>query len=163
MPLRIRFAAPARAGVSSFIETVPRPLLVSQDLLDRRHLWRRMRSVLTGRTGGMLIEAIAGVDIALWDLAGHCAGQSIAQLLGGMGRRTTPVYASSINWFDGAAVEREVANAVTAGFRRIKVKIGRPVGDAIELSVDANWANDLHDAADPARRRRKRLRGGRCA
>ncbi|WP_207717649.1 mandelate racemase/muconate lactonizing enzyme family protein [Caenimonas soli] len=153
----------ARRGSTAyagFIETVLRPLLLGEDLLDRRRLWRRMRSVLTGRTGGMLVEAIAGVDIALWDLAGHSAGQSVAQLLGGMGRRTTPVYASSINWFDDAAVEREVASAVAAGFRSIKVKVGRPVGaaqhrvrlvrqlagDAIELSADANWAYDLHDA-----------------
>lgn len=153
----------ARRGATAyaaFIHGVLAPLLLGQDLLDRRRLWQRMRSVLTGRTGGMLVEAIAGIDIALWDLAGQCAGQSIAQLLGGMGRRTTPVYASSINWFDDAAVEREVATAVAAGFRSIKVKIGRPVaaaqqrvrlvrqlvGDAVELSADANWAYDLHDA-----------------
>ena len=102
----------ARRGATAyaaFIDGVLAPLLVGQDALDRRRLWQRMRSVLTGRTGGMLVEAIAGIDIALWDLAGHCAVQSIAQLLGGMGRRTTPVYASSINWFDDGAVEREVA------------------------------------------------------
>lgn len=152
-----RRGSPAYAA---FIEGVLAPLLVGQDLRDRRRLWQRLRSVLTGRTGGMLVEAIAGLDIALWDLAGKNAGQSIANLLGGMGRRSTPVYASSINWLDDAAVEREVASAVAAGFRSIKVKIGRPVaaaqqrarlvrklvGDAIELSVDANWAYDLHDA-----------------
>jgi D-galactarolactone cycloisomerase len=153
----------ARRGATAyaaFIDGVLAPLLLGQDLLDRRRLWQRMRSVLTGRTGGMLVEAIAGIDIALWDLAGQCAGQSVAQLLGGMGRHTTPVYASSINWFDDDAVEREVASAVAAGFRSIKVKLGRPVaaaqqrvrfvrrlaGDAIELSADANWAYDLHDA-----------------
>ncbi len=153
----------ARSGsraYAQFMETVLAPQLVGEDFLDRRRLWNKMRSVLTGRTGGMLVEALAGLDIALWYLAGKSANQSISQLLGGMGRTETPVYASSINWFDDAVVEQEVARAVAAGFQSIKVKIGRPltrakdrirfvrrlVGDAIDLSVDANWVYDVHDA-----------------
>lgn len=152
-----RRGSPAYA---QFIQTVLAPLLIGEDFLDRRRLWRKMRSVMTGRTGGMLVEAIAGIDIALWDLAGKAAGLSISQLLGGMGRTETPVYASSINWLDDDAVEQEVARAVVAGFKSIKVKIGMPVaaakdrirfvrrlvGDSIDLSVDANWAYDVHDA-----------------
>jgi galactonate dehydratase len=148
------------AAYARFIDDVLTPLLVGQDLLDRRRLWRTMRGVLTGRTGGMLVEALAGIDIALWDLAGKLAGLPVAQLLGGMGRREIPAYASSINWFDDAAVEQEVASAIAAGFRSIKVKVGTPVaqaqarirlvrrlaGDDIELSADANWAYDVHQA-----------------
>ena len=108
----------------------------------------------------MLIESIAGIDIALWDLAGKAAGLPVAKLLGGMGRTEIPAYASSINWLDDATVEKEVAAAVAAGFKRIKVKTGMPVaaaidrarlvrrlvGDGIGLSVDANWAYDVDDA-----------------
>ena len=152
-----RRGAPAYAR---FIETVLAPLLLGEDPLDRRRLWAKMRAVLTGRTGGMLVEALAGIDIALWDIAGKQANVSVAKLLGGMGRRAIPAYASSINWLGDAAVEAEVACALAAGFRQIKVKIGRPVGAAIErarlvrrlagdavgLSVDANWAYDVDDA-----------------
>lgn len=148
------------AAYAKFIETVFAPLLVGEDWHDRRRLWKKMRGALTGRTGGMLIEAIAGVDIALWDLAGKAAQQPIAKLLGGLGRREIDAYASSINWLDDATVEKEVASALKAGFRQIKVKIGAPVpaaierirlvrrlaGDAIGLSVDANWAYDVDDA-----------------
>jgi D-galactarolactone cycloisomerase len=143
-----------------FIEKVLAPLLVGEDPLDRRRLWRRMRSVLTGRTGGMLLEAIAGMDIALWDVAGKAMGLPVSKLLGGVGRTAVDAYASSINWLDDAAVEQEVARALRAGFRQIKVKLGVPVpaaiarahlvrrlaGDAIGLSVDANWAYDVDDA-----------------
>lgn len=148
------------AAYARFIDEVLAPLVVGEDLADRRRLWRRLRGVLTGRTGGMLVEALAGIDIALWDLAGKLAGEPLHRLLGGMGRREIPAYASSINWFDDAACEREIAAAIDAGFRSIKVKLGRPVaaarervrlarrlaGDAVELSVDANWAYDLDDA-----------------
>ena len=114
-----------------------------------------------GRTGGMLIEAIAGVDIALWDIAGNAPACRSRKLLGGMGRTQIDAYASSINWLDDATVEAEVARALAAGFRQIKVKIGSPAADAIErarfvrrlvgdgigLSVDANWAYDVDDAS----------------
>jgi galactonate dehydratase len=108
----------------------------------------------------MLIEAIAGIDIALWDVAGKAAGLPVSKLLGGIGRPAIQAYASSINWLDDATVEREVGRALAAGFNQIKVKIGMPVaaaierarfvrrlaGDAIGLSVDANWAYDVDDA-----------------
>jgi galactonate dehydratase len=148
------------AAYAGFIDEVLAPVLAGEDIADRRRLWRKMRGVLTGRTGGMLVEAIAGIDIALWDLAGKLAGMPVSQLLGGMGRREIAAYASSINWFDDAAVEQEVAAALAAGFNSVKVKVGRPVraacerirlvrrlaGDAIDLSVDANWAYDVDDA-----------------
>ena len=148
------------AAYARFIDDVLAPLRVGEDALDRRRLWRKLRSVLTGRTGGMLIEALAGLDIALWDIAGKSAGVSVSKLLGGMGRTQIDAYASSINWLDDATAENEVARALASGFRQIKVKVGAPVpqaieparlvrrlaGDTIGLSVDANWAYDVDDA-----------------
>src|SRR5262245_44082117 len=66
----------ARRGAVAYarlIEEVLAPLIIGESALDRRRLWQKMRAVLTGRQGGMLIEAIAGVDIALWDIAGKAA------------------------------------------------------------------------------------------
>ncbi len=34
-----------------------------------------------GQTGGFMLDAIAGVDLALWDLAGKMAGVSVSTLL----------------------------------------------------------------------------------
>ncbi len=153
------------AAYARFIERVLAPLLLGRDPLERRRLWNEMRAVLSGRTGGMLIEAIAGIDIALWDIAGKAAGLPVGKLLGGMGRSHVQAYASSINWTDDAGVEREIGAAVAAGFTQIKVKIGRPVeramqrirfarklaGDGIGLSVDANWAYDVDEAVQVGR------------
>jgi L-alanine-DL-glutamate epimerase-like enolase superfamily enzyme len=148
------------AGYARFMRDVLAPKLIGRSAHDRRALWNAMRNTLTGRTGGMLIEAIAGIDIALWDLAGQAAGQPIWQLLGGVGRKRVQAYASSINWADDARVEAEVARALSQGFTQIKVKIGRPVEDAIRrvkqvrrlvpeevlLGCDANWIYDADDA-----------------
>ncbi|WP_426959193.1 mandelate racemase/muconate lactonizing enzyme family protein [Muricoccus radiodurans] len=147
-------------GYARLIETLLAPRLIGRSAHDRRGLWCAMRDALSGRTGGVLMECIAGVDIALWDLAGHAAGQPVWRLLGGMGRAGVDAYASSINWADDARVEAEVALARAKGFRQIKVKIGAPVGasiarirqvrrlvgDDVLLGVDANWAFDADDA-----------------
>ena len=96
-----RFGATAYAD---FINSVLVPLLLGQDAFAIRRHWLRMRAALTGRAGGMLIEAIAGVDIALWDVVGKALGQPVHRLLGGMGRPAVDCYASSINWADAATM-----------------------------------------------------------
>ncbi|MGO4403839.1 mandelate racemase/muconate lactonizing enzyme family protein [Bosea sp. RAF48] len=148
------------AGYARFIEEALVPRLIGRDAADRRALWKAMRAALSGRPGGQVVEAIAAIDIALWDIAGKQAGEPIHRLLGGMGRKEVAAYASSINWLDDATVEAEVAAALKAGFREIKVKLGHPLkdavaraklirrlaGDDIALYVDANWAYDVDDA-----------------
>jgi D-galactarolactone cycloisomerase len=152
-------------GYAILAEETLVPRLLKQDARDRRRLWTSMRSALTGRPGGQLIEAIAAIDIALWDLVGRSCNQSIASLLGGMGRKRVPAYASSINWLDDATAEAEIASALKAGFREIKVKTGMPVkaaidrarlarrlaGDDVALYVDANSIYDVDDAMQVGR------------
>jgi galactonate dehydratase len=147
-------------GYAILAEEALVPPLLKQDARDRRRLWKIMRSALTGRPGGQLVEAIAAIDIALWDLVGRSCNQSIASLLGGVGRKRVPAYASSINWLDDATAEAEIAAALRAGFREIKVKTGQPVdaaiaraklarraaGDDVALYVDANWIYDVDEA-----------------
>ena len=146
-------------GYAALIDEVLAPRVVGRDARDRRGLWNGMRGTLSGRPGGQIVEAIAAIDIALWDLFGKALGQPIHKLLGGMGRTEVAAYASSINWLDDATAEAEVGRALAAGFREIKVKLGNPVSDAIArarlirrlapdaaLYVDANWAYDVDDA-----------------
>ncbi|WP_439495039.1 mandelate racemase/muconate lactonizing enzyme family protein [Bosea sp. (in: a-proteobacteria)] len=148
------------AGYARFIEEALVPRLIGKDPADRRALWKAMRAALSGRPGGQIVEAISAIDIALWDIAGKAADEPVHKLLGGIGRTRVPAYASSINWLDDATVEAEVATALKAGFREIKVKLGHPLkdavararfirrlaGDDIALYVDANWAYDVDDA-----------------
>ena len=124
-----------------------------------------MRRALSGRSGGMLFEAIAGVDIALWDILGKVANMPIYRLLGGVGRSEVPVYAASVNWGEDAFMERQLERYLEAGFPRIKVKIAnsaneacrrielmrKRAGDAIDLCVDANWAYSVEEAVEVGR------------
>jgi len=152
-----RTSATAYAAV---VETVLKPVLIGRNPFETATLWRAMRGRLTGRAGGMLIESLAGVDIALWDIMGKVAGLPVHRLLGGAGRGAVLAYASSINWGDDGRAAAETEACIARGFRAIKVKIGQPVraaiaraelirriaGPEIRLSVDANWAFDLDEA-----------------
>lgn len=157
-----RFAPKAYAEA---IETLLRPRLIGRNPTDITALWHDMRRALSGRSGGILFEAIAGVDIALWDILGKVANLPIHRLLGGMGRTEVPCYAASVNWGDAAFMARELDRYLEKGFPRIKIKVANPVrdacrrveelrkqaGDDIDLCVDANWAYTLEDAVELGR------------
>ena len=146
-------------GYAAMVDDVLTPRLLGHDARDRRRLWRAMRGALTGRPGGQLVEALSAVDIAFWDIAGKLAGEPVHRLLGGMGRQSVRAYASSINWLDDATVEAEVEALSRKAFGEIKVKLGKPVKNAVAraalvrrlapdllLGVDANWAYDVDEA-----------------
>lgn len=145
---------------AAFVDQLLAPRIIGRDARDRRALWKAMRATISGQPGGQIVEAIAAVDIALWDIAGLAAGQPVHRLLGGMGRTELDAYASSVMWADDRSVEEEVRLVLEAGYKEIKIKIGQPVeaaiarahfvrqlvGDRIKLYADANWAFDVDDA-----------------
>ena len=145
---------------AAFVDQLLAPRIVGRDARDRRALWKAMRATISGQPGGQIVEAIAAIDIALWDIAGHAAGQPVHRLLGGMGRTELRAYASSVMWADDKSVEEEVQLVLDAGYKEIKIKIGNPVedaiarahfvrrlaGDSIKLYADGNWAFDVDDA-----------------
>jgi galactonate dehydratase len=136
------------------------PVLLGEDPFHVERLWQKMFRVFTGKAGGVLIEALAAVDIALWDIMGKALGQPVHRLLGGMGRSHVAAYASSIAWASDEVAVEQTRKALAQGFRLIKVKIGAPVekaiarcrlvretvGDAAKVCADANWIFDVDEA-----------------
>lgn len=102
-----------------------------------------------------LPQALAAVDIALWDLAGRRAGRSIAQLISVEAVRSIPVNAV-IDARDRAGAAGAAAAAAQAGFDTIKLKVGvgddagrlaavrAAVGSRVAIRIDANgsWEPD---------------------
>src|SRR5215204_1159116 len=120
----------ARALVKPAIEQVFRPALVGQSPLDTEVLHRRLMGMgqVAGPAGtlavaGAVAVAVAGVDIALWDLKGKALGRPIWQLLGGRVRARGPVYASSLRrGLEPAAEAARVAQLVAQGYRAYKLQ-----------------------------------------
>jgi L-Ala-D/L-Glu epimerase len=104
-----------------------------------------------------LPQAIAAVDMALWDLEGRRSGRPIWELLGGRGRPEVEVNAT-IGAEDPLMAGVEAATAAASGFETVKVKVGvgddlarvaavrSAVGDLVNVRVDANGAWNVREA-----------------
>jgi L-Ala-D/L-Glu epimerase len=104
-----------------------------------------------------LPQAVAGVDLALWDLEARGNGVPLAALLGAAPDADVPLSAT-IAAIDRAGAAAEAAAAVRAGVRCVKVKVGvgddagrvaavrAAAGPDIELRLDANGAWTVDEA-----------------
>jgi L-alanine-DL-glutamate epimerase-like enolase superfamily enzyme len=98
-----------------------------------------------------LPQALAAVDLALWDRAGRSAGLPVARLIDAAAPPAIPVNAT-IGAEDRAGAASAAAAAARAGFGCVKVKVGigddagrvaavrAALGPEVALRVDANGA-----------------------
>lgn len=123
------------ASTAQVIEHELRDYLIGQEAGNIEYLWEMMhRRAYKHARGGIVIAAISGIDIALWDLRGKQAGLPLWKLLGGY-RRYVPAYATGGFYAEGKNVielVREMEAYVAHGFRAVKMKVGR--NPNIELS-----------------------------
>ncbi|WP_427911551.1 mandelate racemase/muconate lactonizing enzyme family protein [Ramlibacter sp. MMS24-I3-19] len=143
------------------LQTVMAPLAVGRSFTGPAEAfdWLTERTaVLAIQSGeyGPMAQAIAGIDLALWDLCARRAGQPLWRHLGGRGDAVT-VYASGINP-DGP--EDVVAARRAEGYRAFKLKVGfgeardlrnlatlrEMLGPGVPLMVDANQGWSLDEA-----------------
>lgn len=100
----------------------------------RDKLWR-----LTDYHGtqGIALMAIAGIDIALWDVVGRATGKPVWRLLGAQ-RDRVPAYAM-VGWlnYDLDALKQICTRAMEQGFRGVKIKIGAPTLDEDVARIEA--------------------------
>lgn len=81
-------------GLTSILRSLE-PLLLGEDPRDIHRLFRKLRlaSSGAGSTGGIIYNAISGVEAALWDVLGQSLDVPIHRLLGGKFRDKVRVYA----------------------------------------------------------------------
>ena len=131
------------------------PELIGEDPNDIGRLWEKLAwaGASVGR-GGLAVQAIAALDVALWDLKARRAGLPLAKLLGAY-RDGVPCYNTS-GGFLSSSLEAVLGNAhksLALGIGGIKIKVGHPdsavdigrvqavreaIGPAVPLMVDAN-------------------------
>ena len=110
------------------IENQLRPMLVGEDPLLIEGLWQKMfaRTRQFGRRG-IVMNAISGIDIALWDIAGKVAKLPVYRLLGAC-RDRVEAYASGGFYQEGKSIDDLAGEAEgyrARGFHGMKMKIGR--------------------------------------
>ena len=159
------------------IETEIKPLLIGRSIDDPAATFEWLSNalrllVLQTAEVGPIAQTIAGVDIALWDIAAKRAGQPLWRFLGGRSG-TIPTYASGIGPnepADRALRQRD------KGFAAFKLKIGfgeerdfanlRSVRSALgadaTIMADANQAWRAADAGRLAERTACKLSTSLC-
>lgn len=128
------------------------------------HELTRALEVLVLQTGevGPIAQAIAGIDIALWDLSARRAGEPLYRHLGGAPLETVPVYATGINPDEP---EHFAAARWEEGHRAFKLKTGfghdrdvrnlaamrEMLGPGAVIACDSNQSLSLQAAIDFSR------------
>jgi L-alanine-DL-glutamate epimerase-like enolase superfamily enzyme len=147
-------------------------------------VWEKLFALTSPRPGGMggrdgqpplprgarpqIMAAIAGIDIALWDIRGKSAGLPVYRLLGAE-KRPIFTYATGGYYREDATNEdyaKELAGFVAKGFRAVKLKTGggtvaeearrvrtvrEAIGTSVSLMLDMNAPYDLDDCIAFAR------------
>ncbi len=156
-----------QGAIVYLVNEVLRPLCLGKNPLEIDKLWTAMfyDTYKLGETG-LKMEALSGVDIALWDILGKATGLPIVTLLGGCYRDKVRMYASigaakSRDWRDRRTpleMARLVEQNVELGFTAAKIRMHweynvdvdpeadwqmfreckQVTGDTIPLSFDAN-------------------------
>jgi L-alanine-DL-glutamate epimerase-like enolase superfamily enzyme len=111
-------------------------LIVGEDPLNVEALTGRLLTTAGGGApAGLATSAIAGIDVALWDLKGKAAGMPLYKLLGGY-RNRIPTYASGWLWrtYDLKALAEMAPKLVDQGFKAMKFRLGaeKTAGDELE-------------------------------
>jgi L-alanine-DL-glutamate epimerase-like enolase superfamily enzyme len=140
----------ARPMVVAAFDNWIRRLAIGQSATDAGLVPRIERMLLSLGRAGPFAHALAGLDIALWDIRGKLEGVSVSTLLGGAKRPHVECYASLLQYSGNPEhLKRNVARALERGYRHIKlhertpeaVAIARDVtGPDIPLMVDTNCA-----------------------
>lgn len=147
------------------IDVTLKPMLIGKNPFDVAVLWDEMYTATQpyGRKG-VVVAAISGVDIAMWDCIGRALDRPVYELMGGAYRYDVEPYASGFFRVEGGDYPRayveEAKEYVAQGYRGMKMKGGygvkadvravravrEAIGFDVELMIDVNCAYNASTA-----------------
>lgn len=145
--------------VQAIVDRLLTPALLGADPRRVRPLWTTLTGLMRerGHLVGHQADALAAVDIALWDLAGKAAGLPVHALLGGAFRDDVPTYVSGLPVNTDEERQALARKWIAQGATSVKLHLGRGVREdlaaydavaatGMRVAIDAHWAYDLADA-----------------
>jgi L-alanine-DL-glutamate epimerase-like enolase superfamily enzyme len=123
---------------------------------DRLYDLMRVR----GYTGGYYLDALAAIDIALWDIAAQIAGQPLVKMLGGQRREVIPAYLSGLpkptlpsrvelaaEWQQkGFSAFKFATPVADQGAAAEMVALRERLGPKTKIACDLHWAHTAAQA-----------------
>ena len=162
-------------ATQALVEELCAPLLLGHDLADNviggdpfdvEYIWYRLYSAMRerGHITGFYVDALAGVDLALYDLLGKALDKPAYKLLGGGFRGEVLVYVG-MGGTEAKQVAQTAREHVDLGYRAIKLHLRQPnpallevvagvreaVGPAVTLMVDVHGTRDVSGAIELGR------------
>lgn len=132
--------------VKEIIDHTLKRLVIGEDPCDIERLTQKMRMWIWGYLGaaGVSNQAIAAVEIALWDIVGKKAGMPLYKLLGA-NRDAVEIYATGATNFgvDYAWHRNFFSRAIKAGFKGVKCRVGK------SKDWDEGFVADIRDYIGP--------------
>ena len=121
-----------------------REVLIGMDPFDIEQIWELMyrKTNYYGRLG-VVVHAMSGVDMALWDILGKAVGKPVHKMLGGSFCQDVRAYASMLMPETVQEVRESVSRYVEQGFTAVKLgygPLGKDVRRDIELAAAAKEA-----------------------
>lgn len=158
----------APEAVTAIIDNLLAPVMLGRDPSSPTPLHEDLYDLMRvrGFWGGYYVDALAGVDIAVWDLFGRMTGLSIAQLLGGRRHDTLPAYVSglpratlqercdlALEWQERGFSAFKFAAAVSDdGIVAEMAALREALGPSAHLMVDLHWKFEASEAIRLIRR-----------
>jgi mannonate dehydratase len=112
-------------AVATDLEKHIAPLLIGRDPEQIEDIYQYLYRGSYWRSGPVQMTAVAGVDLALWDIKGKRAGMPVYQLLGGRTRIGALAYTHA-SGNDFSEVEDAVRRAVARGFKCVRAQVALP-------------------------------------
>ena len=146
---------------ATIIKDIVTPLTIGKNIFDVEAIWHKNYAAKRerGHYTGFYIDAICGVDIAIWDAIGKALNMSTAQAMGGIHRNKVSLYNGI-----GGTIPEEVADqaewSVSKGYKYLKMhlkedidntieivtKVREKVGESIGLMLDVHMGFDTFNA-----------------
>lgn len=117
-------------AVVTVIEKYLRPYLIGRDPANIEDIWQSIMGMSYWRNGPVLNNALAGVDMALWDIKGKMAGMPLYDLFGGKCRGGVPCYTHA----EGSTIEETIERTgrlKELGYTKIRVQVGGYGGKSV--------------------------------
>lgn len=112
-------------AVVTYLEDHLAPLLIGRHPADIEDISRALQLSSYWRNGPVGNNALSGIDMALWDIAGKRAGMPVYELLGGRVRAVATTYSHAGGRTIDESLERARA-AMAQGWRHVRLQVSQP-------------------------------------